>query len=133
MRLPEINLRRPRCAVERGRRAYERADYATALGEWSVAAAAGDEEASYRLGLLYARGQGVLVSLADAAAYYRRAAEQGHAAAQHELGMLHLDGNRAKGVTSFARWYSTAAERDEEATQRNRELLFPNGVEVTQD
>src|ERR1700746_215315 len=113
MRLPDINLRRPRCPVERGRRAHERADYATALREWLVAAAAGDAEASYRLGLLYARGQGVLASLADAAAHYQRAAEQGHAAAQHELGMLHLDGNRAKGATSFASWYWTAAEREE--------------------
>jgi TPR repeat protein len=85
------------------------------------------------LGLLYARGHGVLASLADAAAHYQRAAEQGHAAAQHELGMLHLDGNRAKGTKSFASWYRTAAERDEEAAQRNRELLFPNGIEVTQD
>jgi TPR repeat protein len=33
----------------------------------------------------------------------------------------------------FTSWYWTAAERDEEAARRNRELLFPNGIEVTQD
>ena len=57
---------RPDAAVERGADAYERQHYAAALKAWSTAASAGDPEASYRLGLLYARGHGVLANLADA-------------------------------------------------------------------
>ena len=64
----------PESAVERGRDAYARADYAAALREWSAAASAGDPEALFQLGVLYARGHGVVVNLADAAAYYERAA-----------------------------------------------------------
>ena len=75
--------RAPATAVARGLAAYEKADYATALKEWSAAAAAGNREAFYRLGLLYARGQGVIANRADAARYYSQAAERGHAAAQH--------------------------------------------------
>jgi uncharacterized protein len=60
--------RKPTSAVQCGAEAYERADYAAALKECLAAAAAADPEASYRLGLLYARGHGVLANLADAAA-----------------------------------------------------------------
>ena len=123
---------RPAAAMERGRKAYERGDYAAALKEWSAAASTGNPEASYRLGLLYARGHGLLANLADAAAWYRRAAEEGHAAAQHQLSLLHLDGYRAHAWTSFARWYGAAAKRDPEAADHNRALLFPNGYEVSQ-
>src|SRR5439155_21230874 len=95
---------RPDAAVERGADAYERADYAAALKEWSAAASTGDPEASYRLGLLYARGHGVLANLADAAARYRRAAEEGHAAGQHQLSLLPPDHYSAHASTSLARW-----------------------------
>jgi hypothetical protein len=122
----------PETAVERGREAYERNDYAAALKEWSAAAAIGDPDASYWLGLLYARGHGVVANLADAAAWYRRAAEQGHAMAQHQLSLLHLDGYRAQ-ASSFARWYGAAAKREPEAADHNRRLLFPNGLDVPQD
>jgi TPR repeat protein len=122
----------PEAAVERGREAYERGDYAAALKEWSQAAASEDPEASYRLGLLCARGHGVLANLADAAAWYRRAAEEGHAAAQHQLSLLHLDGYRAH-ASNFARWYGSAAKRDPEAADDNRTLLFPNGFDVPPD
>jgi hypothetical protein len=87
---------------------------------------------SYRLGLLYARGHGVVANLADAAGWYRRATEQGHAMAQHQLSLLHLNGYRAH-ASSFARWYGSATKRDPEAADRNRALLFPNGFDVPQD
>ena len=41
-------------------------------------ARAGDAEAQYQLGRLYASGDGVLQNGADAALWYRCAAEQGH-------------------------------------------------------
>jgi len=128
----KVALRPRQYALERGHNAYERGDYAASLREWSRAASQGDPEALYRLGLLHARGHGVLANLADAAAYYRRAAEHGHAEAQHQLSLLHLEGYRAR-LTSFARWYAAAAERDQEAADRNQALLFPHGFDVPQD
>jgi TPR repeat protein len=129
----QIRARRPDAAAERGREAYARADYAAALKEWSRAGSAGDPEALYQLGLLYARGQGVLPNLADAAVCYRRAAEQGHAEAQHRLSLIHVTGYPVNRSWTFEKWYRTAAERDETAAEDNRQLLFPNGLEVTQD
>jgi uncharacterized protein len=120
-------------AVERGGEAHARGDYAAAFREWSVAASAGDPEGSYRLGLIYARGHGVIANFADAAANYQRAAEQGHAEAQYQLSLLYLADSRADLPTSFARWYRAAAECDKEAAERNRALLFPNGLNVPPD
>ena len=135
IRLLENWSRQTASEVARGRDAYERADYAAAFKEWSAAAALGDPEASYRLGLLYARGHGVLANLADAAACYQRAAAQGHAEAQHQLSLLHLDGYRVNRWTSFARWYEAAAQRDSAAAEPNvhRRHVFgskPNSYDV---
>src|SRR5207249_5384354 len=80
----------PPTAAQRSVAAYERGEYGAAFKEWSELAAAGDLEALYRLGQLYARGHGVIANLADAARCYLGAAEQGHAEAQYELGLLHL-------------------------------------------
>src|SRR4051794_29046022 len=75
------------------------------------------------------RTRGCRANLADAAVWYRRAAEQDHAMARHQLSLLHLDGYRAR-ASSFARWYGSAAKREPEAADHNRTLLFPNGFDV---
>jgi uncharacterized protein len=112
--------------IQRGLAAYQRADYTTALEEWSAAAANCDPEALYQLGLLYARGHGVLANLADAAHYYLQAAKQGHAEAQYQLGLLHFGGTRGDQSSGCAKWHGAAA-------LQNRKLLFPNGLDVPLD
>ena len=54
--------------------AYEKEDFVEAYRLWSRAAAAGNREARYRLGILYTHGQGVVRNAADAMAWFRRAA-----------------------------------------------------------
>ena len=51
-------------------------------------AEAGDAEAQNNLGLMYFNGRGVAQDEAEAVAWYRRAAEQGFANAQYNLGAL---------------------------------------------
>lgn len=53
----------------------------------------GDPEAEYKLGLAYDVGVGTPQDLGQAAAWYERAAEQGHAGAQFSLGLMY--GKRA--------------------------------------
>ena len=62
---------------EAGGSAYEQKHYLKALDNWRRASALGHTEALYRIGLLYARGEGVLHNLADAVVWYRQAAEAG--------------------------------------------------------
>jgi len=63
--------------------------------DFRVAAAQGDADAQYNLGLMYSRGVGVGEDDAEALKWYRMAAAQGHAKAQYNLGMMYYFG---KGV-----------------------------------
>ena len=76
----------------RGLAAFEDKDYLAAFRDWSAAAASGNRDAQYRLGLLYLRGQGVIRNVPDAAVWLRQAAERGHAEAQYELALIYQHG-----------------------------------------
>ena len=59
---------------ETGMDAYQRGNYATALGEWRPLAEQGDAQAQLHLGLLYATGDGVPQDYAKARQWYEKAA-----------------------------------------------------------
>ena len=71
----------------------------------------------------------MLGSLSDAMIWFRRAAEQGHAEAQYQLSLAYLNG----GEATASRWYRHAAAVDKEIAERNRDLIFPNGLSVKAD
>src|SRR5439155_23157654 len=105
--------------------------HAKAFENFAKAAAAGDSEGQFRLGLLYARGEGVVGNLGDATMWFRRAAEQGHCEAQYQLSLTHLHGGQADGGAPG--WYDHASAVDKDIADRNRELMFPNGIAVPTD
>ncbi len=76
----------------------------------SAAAAAGDAEAQYRLGLCHVHGWGTPVNADRAVEWLRRAAEQGHAGAADSLGVRYATG---QGVPQDDRtavlWFRRAA------------------------
>lgn len=72
--------------------AYERGDYAAALGNWRPLADQGDAFAQYNLGVMYATGRGVPQDYAEAVRWYRMAADQGLALAQFNLGTMYGNG-----------------------------------------
>jgi len=79
-------------------------------------------------------GVGVPQNYAEAARWYRRAAEQGHADAQLKLGHMYKDGvgvpqDRAEAL----RWYGRAAERGYAYAQLNLGSMYKYGVGVPQD
>ena len=75
-------------------------------------AQAGDAEAQFQVGQSYAEGRGVTRDLAEAAKWYRKAAEQENAAAQDGLGICFF---RGKGVEYDAaeavKWLRKAANQ----------------------
>jgi TPR repeat protein len=89
---------------------------------------AGNAEAKFRIGGLYARGEGVFHSIPDAVAWYKLAAEDGHGEAQFHLGRIYLHG--APRQRHHANWLAQAGASNESVTQSNVKLLFPNGIEV---
>lgn len=72
---------------------YDRADLATALSVWLPLANSGDREAQTYVGEIYERGLGGEAPRhAEAAAWYRKAADQGHPRAMINLGFLYEKG-----------------------------------------
>ncbi len=68
--------------------ASQKGDYKTAFNEWKPLAELGDAKAQYNLGQMYRKGQGVSQDDKQAVKWYRKAAEQGFAAAQGNLGVI---------------------------------------------
>jgi uncharacterized protein len=80
-------------AESEGDNAYRRGDFAGAMVEWQQVAQTGDATASYRIGQLYRRGEGLRYRDFEKAVYwYQRAAGLGHVPAQYEVARLQFEG-----------------------------------------
>ncbi len=83
-----------------------------AVNRLRQAAAAGDAEAQYRLGVLYGNGDGVPLDPSAAAEWIGKAAQQGHPAAQNALAWLYANGHGVTPDDAAARhWYLAAARQ----------------------
>ena len=70
----------------------------------------GDAAAEFQVGMDYYQGRGVPPDLAQAALWYRKAAEQGSDDAQLQLGFLYESGRGVpQDYTQAAFWYRKAA------------------------
>lgn len=65
----------------------------------------GDKDAQLNLGLMYYQGDGVPVSIEQAQKWFMRAAEQGNAYAQYNLGWLMQKGEVENASPYAARYY----------------------------
>lgn len=103
-----------RADVKDGVDAWASGDYQKAVAEWRPLAVAGDPDAQFNLGQAYKLGRGVPVDLAQAEAWYRRAAKQGHLQAEDNLGLVLFTANkRAEAMPYIA----ASAERGEPRAQ----------------
>ena len=91
--------------------AHAMGDYERALQTLLPLARTSDHAyAQYYLGVMYANGQGVQLDYAEAAKWYRAAAEKGIAAAQTKLGQLYMEGQGVPRDMELAyAWFSVAA------------------------
>jgi cell division septation protein DedD len=117
-------------SVKAGIEAWQRADYAAAVGIWRPLAEADDADAAFNLGQAYRLGRGVPTNLAAAQTWFERAARKGHVDAQTTLGLLLFDtGNRIGGM----RWLKTAAEQGEPRALLIYGTALYNGDGVVRD
>lgn len=94
----------------------------------------GDAAAQFKLGALYANGDGVKRDYKAAAKYYGLAAEQGHAGAQLALGELHEAGQGvARDAAEAVKWYRKAAEQGSPAGQYALAMTYLQGSGVAKD
>lgn len=92
--------------------AYDKRDFATAIRLWLPLAEAGDAEAQDRVALLFQKGEGVPKDDAKAVAWFSKAAEQGNADAEGNLGALYFlgSGGLPKNAPLAVSWMRKSAE-----------------------
>jgi uncharacterized protein len=117
--------------------AMQRKDYRTAVRLLQPLAREGDAIAQLRLGTLYYHGHGVRESNTLAMQWFERAATQGLAEAQYQLGNMHAYGltKPAAGEDPqrrAAQWYFEAARQGHAESQYSLGILFLTGSGVTQ-
>ena len=109
---------------QKGKDAYLKRDYATALSEWKPLAEQGDAEAQYNLGWMYEAGEGVTQDYAEAVNWFRKAAEQGNAGAQNNLGSRYILGKGViQDIVLAHMWYDIAASNGNENAVMIREYI----------
>ncbi len=115
--------------LEEGLAAYRRGDGKAALAQLKPLAMRGDAEAQYYLGRLYYYEElGLRRNYRSSARWFRRAADQGHAAAQYKLGGMYFSGRGVPPDDRLAiRWWRHAAEQGHGESQNNLGALFANG------
>ena len=93
---------------------------------------AGDAIAQNYLGLMYAQGEAK--DYAEAAKWYRLAAEQGHASAQYHLGVMYSNGTGVpEDVVEALKWYHKSAERGHVSAQLRLASVYARGIGVPED
>jgi uncharacterized protein len=116
--------------VKAGVEAWERGEFARAVEMWRGPAIGGDADAQFNLGQAYKLGRGVAVDLKQAEDWYRRAAQQGHARAQDNYGLiLYQNGKRREAISQLA----TSADRGEPRAQYVYGTELFNGELVSKD
>ena len=119
--------------LDAGLAAVHRGDFKKALAELMPLAQAGDAEAQYNIGRMYAYGRGVPQDDAKAMDWYRKSATQGHLWAINNIGRLYENG---LGVTqddaAAVQWYRLAADGGNGVSQYNLGSMYVRGRGIPQ-
>lgn len=109
-------------------------DPAARAGFYMARAKAGDAAAQYDLGVLYARGDGLVQDFDSAATWFHAAAAQGNVSAEYNLGVLYEQGLGVAGSKAEAlNWYRSAADQNHPGAQFNLALAYAQGDGAKQD
>lgn len=97
-------------------------------------AQSGDVKAQTVLGMTYALGKATSQNDAEAAKWYRKAAEKGFTVAQYELGIAYDNGKGLKkNYAEAVKWYRKAAEQGFIEAQTNLGYAYEKGQGVKQN
>lgn len=117
--------------VKSGYEAYKLDDFPKAMKLFMGAAIKGDKNAQFAVGRMFFEGRGVERSLSSAEEWYRKAADQGQAAAQFNLALL-LVTDPARSTEGLDLLKKSATAGNSEAQMTIGELYL-RGNGVTQD
>ena len=99
--------------------AEEAPNYIEDMKRWQPKAEAGDAEAQFQLGQMYALGHGFKQNFQSALEWYEKAAAQGNAKARTALGLLYYYGSGVEqNIDKAGEWFEKAAAQDNAIAQR---------------
>ena len=101
--------------LEKGRAAANHHNFAEAIDNWAPLAAAGNKDAQYNLGRIYARGDGVQRDFHRAYSLFKAAAEQGHRGAADKLALMYKFGDGVPKDKERSKYWQRVAEGKEKA------------------
>ena len=104
------------------------------LSAFEQQATSGDAAAQCGLGMMYKKGQGVPQDYAQAALWWRKAAEQGYAQAQYNLAASYYNGEGVpQDYAQAAAWLRKAAEQGNAHARDSLGVSYYHGQGVPQD
>lgn len=113
---------------------YEQGDFASALESFKAAAAKGNAEAQFNLGLMFLNGEGVPQDYKQALNWFEQSASKGNVKAQVNLGRMYAKG---KGMLSnhgiAASWFRKAADQGYADAQYSLGILYVTGTGAPRD
>lgn len=123
-----------RADFDSGFLAYIDGKFVVAYTEWLPAADGGHVEAQFGLAMLYYKGQGTDLDLAQAAHWFGLAAKQGSMRARTQLGGMYA---RGEGVVAnwnkAIAWWHMAAAQGSERAQYQLGLVYEHGTGIDRD
>lgn len=118
-------------SFEDGKRAFKQGDYRLAYEAWKPLAESGDVRAQFTLATMYYYAVGPFDDVAKGLDWFRKAANQGYAAAQYELG-LHYQ-QPPKDYRKAAYWFDLAASQGHDGAQVLLAVQYSQGRGVPRD
>lgn len=112
---------------------FKKGNYGAAIKELNTLGDAGSVPAQIMLGALYNKGGAVERNDKMAAAWFEKAANQGNAEAQYQLGHLYENSQLAKDYKLAAKWYHQAAQQGSAKAQARLGVFYAHGLGVTQN
>ncbi len=120
--------------LEDGMAAYERGDYTTAIQFIRPLAGQGFHLAQFIVGDMYSNGLGVAQDDAEAAKWYRKAADQSENSADFALVVKYVIAHGTRWEIAAVKWYRKAAEHGRAWAQYRLGLIYEIGQQgVPQD
>ncbi|MDZ4403297.1 tetratricopeptide/SEL1-like repeat protein [Prosthecobacter sp.] len=118
------------CFQEAERLGHQQAAHGVNVCWQFLAESSNDAEAQYQLGRRHYGGEGMPEDHAEAARWFRKAAEQGHADAQRLLGLCYAEGDGVPmDAEEAAKWIRKADEQDRASSKSMALKSEPHPVE----
>ena len=119
---------------QKGWKASQVGDYATAMKEWEPLAKKGDATSQFNLGWMYQNGKGVIQDIKEAFKWYLLSANQGYAYGQNNVGIMYAKGDGVpKDYADAMKWFRLSAKQGNAGGQFGLGFMYEEGNGVLKD